>query len=769
MGMVLRLLRSVVGVITYPYVMTTLHKDLFDRANGNLSPNAPWVHSAITGSYNRILDGKVVGPASSYSLDIVDIRIPNKSGYMRARITTPVDVGQGGGQTRLNFKSGRNYNGSASAPQNTFLSMSFYVTGDGSLFGLGGVFQRAWGGAPDWFADFLNVRKYQPNDEVAVMWSGRTIILFHNGTPYDAELTDDQWTPGYFAGIGLDTGHSFEEVEVGYLGPLEWREYGDSFKSPKLDNVWNLSPNKAMIVGEAVQSDPVSAVATSTYFAWGVSKQQMHEDDQIIRGILKAPSGTIENAAGALLLGRCSTNPTDTAPCVSFIVTPGSGAAINTTVNGVNTNRHVASSAVVGTLVYPVEIELQCIGNRYFGLINGQPVCEWKDTTGLVAIGEGRRGWGWMTTVRRNGSAYTYSPALDSVYSYGNKNMPFSGPEIFGVSSSIVPLSGAASFIVQGTNFTAATKVFVDNVECAQLGRWTTNEIEFVLPAKPVGTYDVKVTSPNGDATLAGAIQYVSSVPRGKYDPTVTPLTQGSTYIKVPLNPENPALTSATVDGVIVGLPRGFYRFRAIYTTTSWRSDIRYRPVIPAGALTPFIGPGSAGTVDNTHDFSVGADGTMELQFYRSGAGAQTVTEAFDFELVLLSASKLPAWLTKSGTQVLGTVANVFEKVTGWVPVLEVSATTTVVNNEIVVPETGDYTIEWSGPTTTANTANTVRVTNQLGAVIASKTTPATAGSQVVTLTKDHSLKLELSVTNVSAAGRRTVTTAAVFRITPVI
>lgn len=536
MGMVLRLLRSVVGVITYPYVMTTLHKDLFDRANGNLSPNAPWVHSAITGSYNRILDGKVVGPASSYSLDIVDIRIPNKSGYMRARITTPVDVGQGGGQTRLNFKSGRNYNGSASAPQNTFLSMSFYVTGDGSLFGLGGVFQRAWGGAPDWFADFLNVRKYQPNDEVAVMWSGRTIILFHNGTPYDAELTDDQWTAGYFAGIGLDAGHSFEEVEVGYLGPLEWREYGDSFKSPKLDNLWNLSPNKAVVVDGALQADAAWGVASSTYYGWGVSKQQMHEDDQIIRGILKAPSGTIESAAGAFVMGRCSSNPADTTAFVSFVVTPGSGAAINTTVNGVNTNRNIASAAVVGTLVYPVEIELQCIGIRYFGLINGQPVCEWKDTTGLVAIGEGRRGWGWMSTLRRNSSTFTYGPALDAVYAYGNENMPFSGPEIFGVSSSVVPLSGAASFVVQGTNFTAATKVFVDNVECTQLGRWSPNEIEFVLPAKPAGTYDIKVTSPNGDATLAGAITYANSATPASV-PLSTPFvnTNASTnaYVKV--------------------------------------------------------------------------------------------------------------------------------------------------------------------------------------------------------------------------------------------
>ena len=770
MGMMLRLLRRVVGVITYPYVLSSLHNDKFERANGNLSPNAPWVHSAITSSYNRILDGKVVGPTSSYSMDIVDIRIPNKSGYIRGRVTTPIAVAQGGGQTRLNFKSGRTYNSSTSSPQNTFLTLGFSVTGDGSLFGLGGVFQRAWGGAPDWFGDFLNVAPYQPNDEVAVMWSGRVINLFHNGQLYSSELTDDQWTAGYFAGIGLDTGHSFEEVEVGYLGPLEWREYGDSFKSPKLDNLWNLSPNKAVVVDGALQADAAWGVASSTYYGWGVSKQQMHEDDQIIRGILKAPSGTIESAAGAFVMGRCSSNPADTTAFVSFIVTPGSGAAINTTVNGVNTNRNIASAAVVGTLVYPVEIELQCIGIRYFGLINGQPVCEWKDTTGLVAIGEGRRGWGWMSTLRRNSSTFTYGPALDAVYAYGNENMPFSAPEIFGVSSSVVPLSGVTSFVVQGTNFTAATKVFVGGTLCTLLNRWSSNEIEFVLPAKAVGTYDLTVTSPFGDATLVGAIQYVAAVPRGKYEPTTTPLTAGSTWIKIPLNAADPATTSATVNGVITGLPKGYYRFRALYTLTTWRSDVRYKTIIPAGELPTYIGPNSSGTVDNVTDFGVGDNGSLQLQFYRSGSGAQTVDpEKYDFELILLSATKLPAWLTKSGTQLLGTVANVFEKITGWTPVLDVSDTTTVVNDEIIVPETGDYTIEWSGPTTTATTTNTVRVTNQLGVVIASKTTPATAGSQVVTLTKGHSLKLELSVTNVSSAGRRTVTTAAVFRITPVI
>lgn len=769
MGMMLRLLRSVVGVITYPYVMAVLHNDKFERANGNLSSNAPWVHSAITTAYNRILDGKAVGPASSYSLDIADIRIPNKSGYIRARITTPSDVMRGGGKTRLNIKSGRSYNASASSPTNTFQSAAFYIQSNGKTVLAGQPFLRGWGIAPDWALKAVtDIDQYRPNDEIAIMWLGRAVIVFYNGTRSDFRLTDEQWTPGYFAGIGLDTGHSFEEVEVGYFGPLELREYGDSFKSPKLDNVWNLSPNKTVVVDEGVQSDPVSAAANATFLAGGVSKQQMHEDDQIIRGILKAPSGvTGATSLGAMLLGRCGSAIVDTVPYVMFYITTSGTAAIYTVLNGANTLRF---SAAAGAVSYPAEIELQCIGNRYFGLLDGQPVCEWQDATNIIPIGAGRRGWGWQTSVARNSTTYTYGPAFDSVYSYGNENMTLGAPEVFGVSSPIVPLAGAGSFVVQGTNFTAATKVFVGGTLCTLLNRWSSNEIEFVLPAKAVGTYDLTVTSPFGDATLVGAVQYVAAVPWGKYEPTTTPLTAGSTWIKIPLNAVDTAVTSEPVNGVITGLPKGYYRFRALYTLTTWRSDVRYKTIIPAGDMATYIGPGSAGTVDNSAAFTVDNNGSLELQFYRSGSGAQTIdAENYDFELTLLSKTKFPAWLTKSGTQLLGTVANVFEKITGWSSTINYGGTTTVVNNEIIVPETGDYTLEWSAPTSTANTANTARVTNQLGTVLASKTTPATAGSQAVTLTKGDSLKLELAVTNVSAAARRTVTTAAIFRITPVL
>lgn len=767
MGMMLRLLRSVVGVITYPYAMSVLHNDKFERANGNLSPNAPWVHSAITTSYNRILDGKVVGPASSYAVDNVDIRIPNKAGYIRGRLTSSLDALKAGGQSRLNIKSGRSFT-SSSSPTNTFLSLGMLATDENEILALGNSFQRTWSGVPDWFVDIITTRPYQPNDEIAVMWSGRIVIIFYNGNPFSIELTDEQWTPGYFAGIGLDVGHSFEEVEVGYFGPLEWREYGDSFKSPKLDNVWNLSPNKTLVVDEAVQSDPVSAAANGTFLAGGVSKQQMHEDDQIIRGILKAPSGvTGATSLGAMLLGRCGSAIVDTIPYVMFYITTSGTAAIYTVLNGANTLRF---SAAAGAVSYPAEIELQCIGNRYFGLLDGQPVCEWQDATNIIPIGEGRRGWGWQTSVARNSTTYTYGPAFDSVYSYGNENMTLGAPEVFGVSSPIVPLAGAGSFVVQGTNFTAATKVFVGGTLCTLLNRWSSNEIEFVLPAKAVGTYDLTVTSPFGDATLVGAVQYVAAVPWGKFEPTTTPLTAGSTWIKIPLNAVDTAVTSEPVNGVITGLPKGYYRFRALYTLTMWRSDVRYKTIIPAGDMATYIGPGSAGTVDNSAAFTVDSNGSLELQFYRSGANAQTIDAAkYDFELTLLSKTKFPAWLKKSGTQLLGTVANVFEKITGWSSTINYGGTTTVVNNEIIVPETGDYTLEWSAPTSTANTANTARVTNQLGTVLASKTTPATAGSQVVTLTKGDSLKLELAVTNVSAEARRTVTTAAIFRITPVL
>lgn len=101
---------------------------------------------------------------------------------------------------------------------------------------------------PDWALKAVtDIDQYRPNDEIAIMWLGRAVIVFYNGTRSDFRLTDEQWTPGYFAGIGLDVGHSFEEVEVGYFGPLEWREYGDSFKAQSL-TMWNLSPSKTLVV-----------------------------------------------------------------------------------------------------------------------------------------------------------------------------------------------------------------------------------------------------------------------------------------------------------------------------------------------------------------------------------------------------------------------------------------------------------------------------------------------------------------------------------------
>lgn len=769
MGMMLRLLRSVVGVITYPYVMAVLHNDKFERANGNLSPNAPWVHSAITTAYNRILDGKAVGPASSYSLDIADIRIPNKSGYIRARITTPSDVMRGGGKTRLNIKSGRSYNASTSSPTNTFQSAAFYIQSNGKTVLAGQPFLRGWGVAPDWALKAVtDIDQYRPNDEIAIMWLGRAVIVFYNGTRSDFRLTDEQWTPGYFAGIGLDTGHSFEEVEVGYFGPLELREYGDSFKSPKLDNVWNLSPNKTVVVDEGVQSDPVSAAANGTFLAGGVSKQQMHEDDQIIRGILKAPSGvTGATSLGAMLLGRCGSAIVDTIPYVMFYITTSGTAAIYTVLNGANTLRF---SAAAGAVSYPAEIELQCIGNRYFGLLNGQPVCEWQDATNIVPIGEGRRGWGWQTSVARNSTTYTYGPAFDSVYSYGNENMTLGSPEVFGVSSPIVPLAGAGSFVVQGTNFTAATKVFVGGTLCTLLNRWSSNEIEFVLPAKAAGTYDLTVTSPFGDATLVGAVQYVAQVPYGKYDPTPTVLPGGIVYTKVPLSPENAAMQTATVDGVIVGLPRGFYRFRTTYTVSYFRTDIRHRLSIPAGTTDPKISSeGSSGAVDKTTEFSVGANGTVELQFARSASASKTIDATFDFELILVSTTRLPAGLVKSGTHVLGTVASVYEKVMGWSLYVDYDATTTATGDEILVSADGDYTLEFQATYSTSNTANIARVTNQLGTVLATKTNPTSLTTVVVSLKKGDSIKLEAMTTNVSTVARRTITAAnTLFRITPV-
>lgn len=770
MGMMLRLLRRVVGVITYPYVLSSLHNDKFERPNGNLSPNAPWVHSTITSSYNKILDGKVVGPASSYAVDIVDIRIPNKSGYIRARITTSRAAMNNGGNTRLNFKSGKSY-ASTSQPTNTFQSAALRInSAEINRLGLSGqTFQRGWALVPNWGSAYLAAaNQYKPNDEVAIMWFGRRVTAFYNGEAFDFELTDEQWTPGYFAGIALDTDHSLEEVEIGYLGPLNWREYGDSFKSPNLDNLWNLSTTKNVHIADGVQADPVSATTNGLFFAGGILKQQMHEADQIIRGTLKPPTGvTAGNTLGAMLLGRCGSTIIDATPFVMLYVTPAGGIAIYTVLSGAMTVRHSAS---LGALSYPIDIELQCIGNRYFGLVNGQPATEWQDTTGVVPITEERRGWGWQTSVNRASSTYTYGPAIELVYACGNVNIPIGSPEIFGLGSSTVPLAGASSFVVHGTNFHSGTRVFLDGTLCETVERWSTNEIEVVLPAKPEGVYDISVTSPNGDALLIDAVEYVSLVPYGKYEPTTTPLTAGSTWIKIPLNAADPATTSATVNGVITGLPKGYYQLRAIYTTPGWRSDVRYKPLIPAGELATYIGPGSSGTVDNSHLFSVADNGSLEIQFYRSGAGAQTVDTAnYDFELILLSATKLPAWLAKNGTQLLGTVANVYEKITGWTLPIDYNGTTVATGDEILVPADGDYTLEWQVSFSTAAAANVGRVTNQFGTVLASKTTASSMGTQVVSLKKNDSLKLEAMTTNVSTAGRRTVTAATLFRIIPVI
>lgn len=148
MGMMLRLLRSVVGVITYPYVMAVLHNDKFERANGNLSPNAPWVHSAITTSYNRILDGKSCWAGVVVFIGYCRHTHSNKSGYIRARITTPSDVMRGGGKTRLNIQSGRSYNAGTSSPTNTFQSAAFYIQSNIKTVLAEQPFLRGWGVAP---------------------------------------------------------------------------------------------------------------------------------------------------------------------------------------------------------------------------------------------------------------------------------------------------------------------------------------------------------------------------------------------------------------------------------------------------------------------------------------------------------------------------------------------------------------------------------------------------------------------------------------------
>lgn len=514
MGMLMRLLNTVLGPITYPVEMTPLHTDNFNRANGDLSAAAPYIHHNITSQRNRIVDGVLVGPATSYSFDTIDIRVPNHRGYIKARVPSTEEAMMTSGQSRLNFHAGRN---STPPAAYSFQSVGLNIQASSArLYFFGLSFRQGWpGDSVDYWVNTLQgvANQFRPGDEFCIFWEGLRVWIYWNGVSKGYTITVDQWTPGYFTSIALDAGRAFDELEMGYWGSSGWIELGDNFRGTVLDQLWNVSTIKPAIVDQALQGDPSFATANGTFASKGLSKLQSHDDFLIGRAIIKAPFGvTAGGTIATYILGRCGTDVAETTPHIAFGITASNGAVLATVVGTTITNRNVATSAQVGALTYPVEIELQCIGNRYFGLVNGNPVCEWRDTGNLVAIGVGRRGYGWITQLVRSGTTYTYGPAIDAVVLNAlTSDRVFGVPELYGVSPSSIPLAGGTWLQVTGSNLNHVGRTLtVGGVAITDLTNYGTNVLGGPAPAMPAGTYDVKVTTPLGEATLVGAVTYVA-------------------------------------------------------------------------------------------------------------------------------------------------------------------------------------------------------------------------------------------------------------------
>lgn len=762
-----------------------------NRPNGELTQSPDYIVHNVSSNKLLVEDGVIKGPKNGgFAMATINKRLTGYRTYIRAKIRSEL-LNPGGGRLRLQL--GGSNKSTNVAPHSQFITAGLYFWDDdadgvremgafeASTFRYGFVPNPDPGSLFNYF--LTGEGEMRSGDELLLLKEGRQIYGLYNGM-YEGPftLTDLHWVPGYFASILLDDGNALDYLEVGHIGDGRWDQLGDDFSTPSLDHLYNTTATKFRVIDGEVQIDYTKLGTNGTYVAHAFSKKLMHSTDQFIRAELKPPSGSVLGTnLQTILWGRASASSiSEATPCVGFTVSMANGYQIVTMVNGTLTTRKSETVANAGNLPVPCEIELQCIGNRYYGLINGTAVIEWIDTGNIVPVNANRCGYGFSEYLNRSSAtANTQSPVITSFKALTHSEMPsHETPKLFALSRTKVPLEGALISVVgeglhKATMFTSDSRPSVIRDDLFR----SDNINYFEVPPRPAGVYDVTWVGEGGVSTLLQALEYAGKLNRGAYYPTPTLLEQQTTntstpvWYLVPLNPTEPDFTTAPVGGRIVGLKKGHYRLRTRYTFTNYRSDIRHRVVWTGGASTPYVGPASGGSVDNTMEFTVNDDGQVEVQFARTSSMSHTIDSRFQFDLILVSEGRVPIYAVKSGTQLLAATNNVFQQVTGFTNAMIDYVATYDVNaeSEMIVPETGQYTLEWQVSSSTANNSNTARVVNQNGTVLASKTTPSTLGRQVVNLTKGDRLRLELSLASSGNVNARTVSTNTVFRIIPVV
>lgn len=758
--------------------------DVNNRGNGNLADGVDFLHHTISTTYNRVVNNEIVGPTSGYAMDIITKRVSSFSSYIKVKFKTPPGVAS---NTRLQMRGGNKT--ATSTPSYQWISSAILFSAEQTPLILGDFFrQNSFSGAPGLPAGYLaDLNEYRVGDEVLILQQGRGLYYFYNGVAKQFyTLTDEQWMPGYFSSLMLDVGHIVDDVEIGHWSFDTWDQIGDTFFYPDLTKLWNPARNISKVVNGEVMVDLASLTTNATHYSYNYSKHKIGSADQIVRGVFKAPANqTIANTIGCAVVARAGVDGTnESTPQVSFLATMTNGVQIMTIVNNVTTQRTVISPSVIGTITLPCEIELQCIGNRYFGLIDGNPVCEWIDTGNIVPVSADRSYYGWATSlIRSSATAATYSPSLFSIKGLTHDSWMPPVPKMLDIYPRVLPLSGGPVALV-GEGLYKDHVVTVGGTVAAQMPTQKTlqgadapkpfsdNVGRNMFPAKPAGTYDVVLTAPEGTSTLTAIIQYVVQTIFGHYKPMIdTTITSSAlVYQKVPMAPVDNGLTVTPTDGVIVGLPKGLYRLRVLTSaaTIYARDTLRHRLLLPTGATTPVFGVASTGIYDVYTDFTVNANGTVEIQFAKNTSAVRVIDGTFDHELTLLSSTKLPALLNKLATQLLS-VASTFYKVTGMPAAPEFAATTVIANDEIVIQETKQYVIDYAVAFSSNNTASSARVVNQAGTVLATKGDSNIPGTVTLTLNKNDSIHLEASCYSTSTSARRTILEAGTFlKITPV-
>lgn len=492
--------------------------DFNTRSNGTLADGYDFIHHTITAQNNRVVNGEVHGPTTSYAMDIINHRLSGYSTYIRAKIKTPTTVTEG--NTRLQIRGG-NRPASSGAGYQWISSGIRMGTGANAgrpiLYSI--IFRQGW--VPNPAVDYLaniyvaQLNEYLENDEILILQQGRSVWFYYNGVRMASKiLSDDQWTPGYFASIILDAGHIIDNLEVGHWDYSDWNQLGDEFSVPDLTKLWNRNTKAAQVVNGVVQSDPITATANGTHYSYGFSKEPIHDQDQIIRAVIREPIGvTMGSGVGVMVIGRANGGaPFGQSPQVGFLVTPSNGAQIVTILSETVTSRASVTSALAGMPPsWPVEIELQCIGSRYYGLINGHPVVEWIDSTGIVPVNADHRYYGWATAVLRNNSTYTYSPAIDSIKGLTHSAMPsHKAPNMMAISPTTLPLDGGVVSIIGEGLFNLDSLTVGRSEAVRQTPVFSDNSNRFIFPPKESGSYDVVWDSPEGTSSLLAAIKYAA-------------------------------------------------------------------------------------------------------------------------------------------------------------------------------------------------------------------------------------------------------------------